>query len=439
MKKFLCIATAALIAISALTGCAGNKNSSSSAASEDANAKAELTFMWWGNQVRNDRTQKVIQLYEEKNPNVTITPQMVDWASYWNKLATQAAANSAPDIIQQDYSQIDSYASKNLLLDMTPYTKNGVFDTTNIAKDIIASGTIKNKFIAISIGSNVLDLIYDPAVLTKAGLPAISNNWTWDDFDTTVENVYKKTGLPADELFPTGSTLLIEYAAREAGGSLYSKDGKSLGFKDVKCIQSGYERLLTHVKDGSFVSPDKMAAATQIELDPLVSGKSWLSSCWSNQYVAYATAAKRTLTLINLPINKDAKKMGLYNKPGQFLSVSANTKYKTASMKFVNFFENTTDANYILLGERGVPTNSKVAEAVKAKVDTNTAVQFEYVNLMNSKKLVSPVDPPNPSSATQIGTLEKGFYDKVAYQKESPAQAAADFFKQANDLMSSAS
>jgi multiple sugar transport system substrate-binding protein len=82
VKKFLCAVTAALIAVSALSGCAGGKNSSSSAVSEDANAKAELTFVWWGNQVRNDRTQKVIQLYMQKNPNVTITPQMVDWANY---------------------------------------------------------------------------------------------------------------------------------------------------------------------------------------------------------------------------------------------------------------------------------------------------------------------------------------------------------------------
>jgi multiple sugar transport system substrate-binding protein len=437
VKKFLCAVTAALIAVSALSGCAGGKNSSSSAVSEDANAKAELTFVWWGNQVRNDRTQKVIQLYMQKNPNVTITPQMVDWANYWNKLATQAAANSAPDIIQQDYAYINQYAAKNLLLDMTPYTKNGVFDTTNIPKDVIASGTVNNKFLGISIGSNALNLLYDPAILTKAGLTTISNNWTWDDFDNYVETVYKKTGIPADELFPTDGSQWIEYMARVNGGSLYSKDGKSLGFKDTKILTGVYERLLTHVKDGSFVSPDKMAAATQIELDPLISGKAWLGSCWSNQFVAYATAAKRDLVMINLPIGKDDKKMGLYNKPGQFLSVSANTKYKTASVKFVNYFENTTEANDILLGERGVPTNTKVAAEVKSKVSAATAQTFDYVTMVNSKKLVSAIDPPNPSAANQVLSASKQFYDKVAYQKESPSQAATEFMTQANSILSS--
>ena len=433
MKKIISVVTAILIATMAFAGCAKKPAASSSSSNE----KASLTFVWWGNQTRNDRTQKVIQAYEQANPNVTIAPQFTDWNSYWNKLATQEAANSTPDIIQMDYAYINQYVGKHLLLDMTPYTKNGIFDTTNIPKDVIGAGTLNSKMYAISIGSNVLCLVYDPAVIQKAGLSTISNNWTWDDFDNTLETVYKKTGTPAEPLFFTDGSQWIEYVARENGGSLYAKDGKSLGFKDTKVLTDVYNRLLSHTKDGSFVSPDKVASITTVEQNPIVSGAAWLSSCWSNQYVALANAAKRPLTMINMPIDKSDKEMGLYNKPGQFLSVSATTKYKDASMRFVNYFENSVDANNILLGERGVPTNTKVAEAIKSKVDTNTAATFDYVNMVNSKKLVSAIDPPNPSASNQVLTASKQFYDKVAYQKETTSQAATEFMQQANSILSS--
>ena len=433
MKKLISVTLAAVLTLTMFSGCAKKSPKSSQA----TDGKASLTFAWWGNQTRNDRTQKLIQQYEKNNPNVTITAQFTDWNSYWNKLATQEAANSTPDIIQMDYAYINQYVSKHLLLDMTPYTKNGTFETTNIPKDILASGTLNSKLYAISIGSNVLCLVYDPAIVEKAGLSDISSNWSWDDFDNYVNTIYQKTKIPSEPLFFTDGTQWIEYVARENGYSYYSKDGKSLGFKDTKIMTDVYNRLLTHTKDGSFVSPDKVASVTTPEQNPIVSGSAWLSSCWSNQFVALATASKRTLKLINMPLSKSDKEMGLYNKPGQFLSVSASTKYKDASMKFVNYFENSEEANDILLGERGVPTNTKIAEAIKSKVDTYTAATFDYVNTVNSKKLVSTIDPPYPSASNQVGTISKQFYDKVAYQKEAPSQAASEFMQQANAALSS--
>src|SRR5262249_23206364 len=35
--------------------------------------KIELRFAWWGSQDRHDRTIKVIQMYEQMHPNISIT------------------------------------------------------------------------------------------------------------------------------------------------------------------------------------------------------------------------------------------------------------------------------------------------------------------------------------------------------------------------------
>lgn len=438
MKKVISVLMASFVVLSLLTGCASNNNKKAASSATVSSTKGEsgnLIVYWWGNQVRNDRTQQVMKMYHEKYPNVTLTPQFTDWASYWNKLATQVAANSAPDVIQMDYAYIDQYVSKGLLLDMTPYITSGEFNAADIPKPVLQSGAVNKKNYAISLGTNVLCLVYDPAALKKAGVTEPTSSWTWADFDSICTKM-NAAGVKAEPLFFTDGSQWVEYEARSAGGSLFSADGKSLGFKDKKILTNVYDRLLKLVQNGCFLSPDKVASITTVEQSPIVSGNAWLSSCWSNQFVALQTAAKRDLTMINMPMVTGAKKQALYDKPSQFFSISSKTNYKDAAIKFVSYFENDIDANKVLLAERGVPTSTKVLSGIKSAVSPATAQTFDYVAACDSKKLTTTIDPPSPTAGSQVLALSKTCYYNVAYQKKTPAQAADDFMSQANTILS---
>ncbi|HVK36177.1 MAG TPA: extracellular solute-binding protein, partial [Microlunatus sp.] len=83
-----------------LTGCAPG-SSNSGGGGGDAGT-ADLAFTWWGNDVRNKNTSAAIEAYTKANPGVKIAPQPGEWSSYWDKLATQVAGNTAPDVIQMD-------------------------------------------------------------------------------------------------------------------------------------------------------------------------------------------------------------------------------------------------------------------------------------------------------------------------------------------------
>ena len=75
----------------------------------------KLSGAWWGNQTRNDLTVKALDLYTEQHPNVTFETEPSSWDGYFDKLSTQAATGSLPDIYQQDYGQIRSYYDQNLM------------------------------------------------------------------------------------------------------------------------------------------------------------------------------------------------------------------------------------------------------------------------------------------------------------------------------------
>ena len=102
MKKILSIIMAALL-IAALPLSAGGSK-------EQETEGNTLTMTWWGGQQRHEQTQQLFDEYSKENPGLTIKGTPSNWDGYFEKLATQAASGSMPDIVQMDYLYIKTYA-----------------------------------------------------------------------------------------------------------------------------------------------------------------------------------------------------------------------------------------------------------------------------------------------------------------------------------------
>ena len=88
-----------------------SSEASSTAASGSSGENITLNIAWWGNQVRNDLTDQVLNLYTEENPNVTFEREFSDFSGYWNKEATLAASNSLQDVFQMNFINLPDYAT----------------------------------------------------------------------------------------------------------------------------------------------------------------------------------------------------------------------------------------------------------------------------------------------------------------------------------------
>ena len=80
-----------------------------------------IKITWWGGDARHEATQKVLDLYTESHPNVKFEAIPAGWDGYFEKLSTQAASGSMPDIVQMDYLYISTYAKNNSLADLSEY------------------------------------------------------------------------------------------------------------------------------------------------------------------------------------------------------------------------------------------------------------------------------------------------------------------------------
>ena len=201
MKKKIALLMAAVMAAASLSGCGGSEKvttedttagsaaDTTQAVTEGENGDVKLTMSWWGNQVRNEKTQAALDLYTGQNPGTEIEGQFSEWSDYWNKLATSAAGQAIPDIVQMDYSFIDQYVKNGLLEDLTPYIKDGTLDVSNISENTMASGTVNGGVYAICAGINAPSLLYNKTLLDKNGI-TVKDYMTTDEFIDLCREVY---------------------------------------------------------------------------------------------------------------------------------------------------------------------------------------------------------------------------------------------------------
>lgn len=399
---------------------------------------AQLTFTWWGNQVRNEVTQEVINLYQAANPGIEVEAQFAPWGDYWQKLATQSAGKTLPDLIQMDYGYLEQYVQSDLLLDLTPYIDDGTIDLGNVDDGIVQAGTVNGKVYAISMGTNAPALFYNKTILDEAGI-TVKDNMTVDEFIELCRKVYEKTGYKT-HYSGFGTTTGIDYAARVHGEQLYGD--QKLGLSSPAVIEEYLRVNEAGLAEGWLIDPGVLASNTEgaVEQMPLVYGSSPATMSWcaysyfSNQLAAFQKAAPEgtEIGMTTWPSAEPAKSN--YLKASMYLSVAANSANPKAAAAVVNYFTNDVDANIALKAERGVPISKEVAAAVAPTLDENMQKIFTYINDVVTPNS-SPISPPDSPKAAQFDDLVKTYGEQMYYGKITAKEAAQKIFDEGNKLM----
>ena len=96
-----------------------------------------------------------------------MVPETYAWNDYWQKLATQAAGQNLPDLIQMDYRFIFEYARRQQLAALDEFVGNQIalddFDPNQLD-----SGKVDGKLYGISMGANSMTHVYNQALLAEA-------------------------------------------------------------------------------------------------------------------------------------------------------------------------------------------------------------------------------------------------------------------------------
>ncbi|MHA7965877.1 ABC transporter substrate-binding protein [Paenibacillus sp. CAU 1782] len=387
-----------------------------------------LRIAWWGSQGRHDYTQEVIKQYQEKNKHVTIEAEFANWDEYWQRLATQAASNTLPDIIQMDLSVITQYSERGQLLDLQPYLDNGTINTDNISDTVLSGGVVDGKLYGLSLGANALGLPYNPEILAAAGVELPSKDWTYDDLEKLAGDLQAKgyflSGPPNSEEF-------FHYFLRTKGSTLFAADGTGLGYEDDALFGEYFGRLQRIYDAGAIQPLDQASLITSWEEGAVAKGTAFADFLWSNQYVGLAAAAQKELDIHPLP--GPGSKEGLFMKPSMFFSVTNNTKAADEAARFLDFFTNDLEANKLIKGERGVPISSAVQEALRPELSEIQNKMFDYVAWASENS--TPISAPPPIGAAEVYSTLKETVEALFYKQYSLEEAASIFRQEAEAIL----
>lgn len=435
MKKAAAAMLAGVMALSLAACGSGDADSAKKDTASDGKTKIKIT--WWGGQSRHDYTQKMLDLYTESHPDVEFEAVPSGWDGYFDKLSTQAASGSMPDIVQMDYLYLTTYAKNNSVADLQEFVDDGTIDVSKIDKDLLSTGESNDILAGAVLSSSLMSVGYNPEVFKEAGVEEPTSDWTWSDFIEINKTIKEKTGKYGSAMSPVIDTNNFSYWVRQHGGQLFSDDNKSLGYDDDQIFADYINMFKGMMDEGSVPNPDEWAQIETLgqEAGPVVTGDGAMIFEWNN-YAAKLSSVNDKLKIVTPPLSDDSEDKGLWMKPGMFFSISENSKVKKEAAEFINWFINSEEANDLMMAERGTPASSEIRQHMidSSKLNPQQQEMFQYVD--DAAVLCGDTPAPDPVGMSEINEAFKNVANSAFLGQATPEEAAKDFREQAEQILS---
>jgi multiple sugar transport system substrate-binding protein len=408
--------------------CGGDGDDSGGTSTENV----ELSVFWWGGDKRAELTQKVLDLYHQKHPNVTFKTTWQGNSGYFDKLATQAAAGNAPDVFQIDDNVLTEYAERNITLDLTRYTESKKIDLGKFPESLAKYGVVNGKQVGIPSAENTPGMAYNKTLLASVGAEEPQIGWSWDQLITWAADVTTKTsGKVYGTMDPSADYKALWMWLRQQGKELYN--GKQLGFTADDLTR--WFELWKGARDRKAAPPADIiqaANAGDVTKQLVVTGKAATSFLWSNQLPELAKSTKAQLGVVSYPGEPSAQ----WARASMYWSIYRGSKHAEVAADFINFFVNDPAAGKILGTERGLSSNMDVRQAVSdSATDPNTKASIAFEAAITPKFGAAPVPPPKGHSKVRSALVTAA--ESVQFGKATPQQAATSFVTEANSSLSS--
>ncbi|WP_333651429.1 ABC transporter substrate-binding protein [Lacrimispora sp.] len=443
LKRLAALGLTVAMAFSVVGCSSGNKETTAAGSTEAAGTESTggepvtIKITWWGGQGRHDYTQKLLDLYTESHPNIKFEAIPSGWDGYFDKLATQAASGSMPDLVQMDYLYITTYAKNNSLADLQQFIDDGTIDISKIDENLLNTGKISDKMNGLVLTSSYLSMGYNPEVMAEAGVSEPDSSWTWEDFISISKTIKEKTGKYGLSNGPVDDTNFFNYWVRQHGESLFSEDKKSLGYSDDKIYSDFIQMWVDQMKAGVVPNPDEYAAIQALgqEAGPVVTGDGTMLVEWNN-YASKVSSVNDKIKMVTPPLQSDSDSKGLWMKPGMFFSVAETSKVKKEAAEFIDWFVNSEEANDIIMAERGTPVSSDIRDHMvnSGKLTEQQNAMFE--NVENALAFCGETPDPDPVGMSEVNEAFKNSAYSAFYGQITPEEAAAKFRKDADAILS---
>ncbi|MET3534162.1 multiple sugar transport system substrate-binding protein [Streptococcus parasuis] len=274
MKKIIhsLLAGAAVLSLAAC-GSSSSESTASSSESGDTAGKTEIT--WWAFPVFTQENtddgvgtyeQKIIDAFQEANPDITVKLETIDFTSGPEKITTAIEAGTAPDVLFDAPGRIITYGKNGKLADLNDlFTDEYVKDVNN--DNIIQASKAGDTAYMYPISSAPFYMALNKAMLEDAGvLELVKDGWTTDDFEKVIKAL-KDKGYNPGSLFSNGQG--GDQGTRAFLANLYSgsitDEAVTKYTTDSEQMIKALDKVAGWIKDGYMMNGSQYAGGDDIQ------------------------------------------------------------------------------------------------------------------------------------------------------------------------------
>lgn len=254
MKKLVSLILALAVALS-LTG---------AAFAEEPVTITYATFSASGAQ--EETLKKMVEVFEEKNPDIKVDVQLTGYDDYFTKLATTVGGGNAPDVFEMNMENFLAYMLRGACADLT-----GLVDPASYSEGTLSAVSSDGKLYAVPMSFSTCVLFYNKALFDQAGIDYPDDTWTWTEAQAAAEKI-KALG---DDIW--GYYQPISYnefykSVKGNGGSLLNEDYTAFTVNTPENV-AVLEAMLARVRGEDRVMPNAEDMAGRGDWDLFSEGK----------------------------------------------------------------------------------------------------------------------------------------------------------------------
>jgi multiple sugar transport system substrate-binding protein len=379
----------------------------------------------WGTAQRAELYKQAIALFQEQNPGVTADLQFADLAAYNDRLTTQAASKSLPDVLWMRDDRVGRYGASGALLDLSPYLGKGL-NMQSLSSVAAADGTVGNGVFALPSHYVGQSIIANGPLMQEKGIQYDQQVKTWDDLAALAKQLSdpgRKFWGIADPTMGTTQRHLQAWI-RQAGEELFTPEGL-LGFK-AETLGSWLEFWNKLRQDGVIPPPDvqTQAEAGGMATNLLVQSQVAIGAQSTNHLTQLQRLTPTPMVMYSVPEIANGSKDWWFFPP-ILLSIAANTKSPQLTVSLVDFFLNSVPAGKITRVDQGAPSSAQIREALAPELAPAEAAFVTQI----SREMTYPARglPVLPAASAAIVTAQADAGQQVAFGKASVSQAVDTF------------
>jgi multiple sugar transport system substrate-binding protein len=357
-------------------------------------------------------TKDIVAAWNATHPNVQVKYVPVDPDSVHDKLVTQFAGGSAPDIIHDEAADISGFVDQGYLADMSKLVPadfkssipQGIWDSVTFKGGIYGAPTLLQSYVVFA----------NKTLLDKAGVtaPTADAPWTWDQFQAAAKKMTTGAafGLGWGLKSPTAAVLSMSL---NFGGTYITGTGSSSKLQWGAGEQQVPQRINNMIFQDKSLAPATVGMSGSDVLPGFFAGKYAMIVAGNYASQQMSEQAPKDFQWVMLPMLKGDSQNQAADP--QTLSIARQSKHQKEAMDFIAFYDNAQNLSRLAQGDWLIPARTDAASLVATQTQGKNG--WDAMSTMGKNLTVAPFESatPYPQWKTQIATptLQQYFQGKL--------------------------